>query len=80
MKETLDELLSDIKRLLALKRWNYSYEMNDWFFPSDLIPHSTSVKYRCKKLFIAGLLERQGSSSDRWGYRYRIPPSSALEG
>lgn len=70
--------LENIKRLLAIPRWNYSFEQNDWFFPSDLLPHSTRIKYVCKKLYEVGLLERTDGYG-RWGYRYRVPPPNHKE-
>lgn len=71
-KPTLEEMLEAIKRLLALPRWNYSYKPNEWFFPSDLIPHSAKLKAQCKKLYENGLLERRGDGCNRWGYSYRV--------
>lgn len=48
-----------------------------WFFPSDLIPHSSRFKTWCKKQVELGLLESD-EGGGRWGYRYRkvkkIPP------
>lgn len=67
-----EEWLLEVKRQLTIKRWNHSFKPNEWFFPSDVIPHSTQFKYRCKKLYEAGLLERS-ESHGRWGWRYRVP-------
>jgi hypothetical protein len=69
---SLDEMLTNVKRRLAIKQWNISFEPNDWFFPSDVSSHNSLFKYQCKKLHEAGLLERQGYSDSRWGYSYRI--------
>jgi len=77
---TLDELLDDVKRRLAVKYWNYSFKPDSWFFPSDLSPHNNQFKYRCKKLYEAGMLKRQGSNGDRWGYRYKVKLLEGLEG
>ena len=63
--------IESIKNLIKIS--DYSF-YSDWFFPSDLIPHSNSFKYSCKKLYEQGKLERQGDSIDRWGYQYRIKP------
>ena len=69
---TLNELLDEVKRALSIKHWNYSYEPHDWFFPNDVIAHSSQFKYRCNKLYKAGLLDRRGDERDRWGYQYRV--------
>ena len=74
MRMKLEEWLAEVKRLLAIKRWNYTHKPDAWFFPSDVAPHSAQFKYRCKKLYEAGLLERHGDSKERWGYQYRIKP------
>ena len=79
---TLDEMLAKVKSLLGHDFWNPNmrYEQTDWFFPSDLIPHSSQFKYQCKKLYEAGLLERHGDGTNRWGYTYRIKqPSQGKE-
>jgi len=68
--------LDDIKRLLVTPRWNIKHKVDDWFFPSDLIPFSTALKYSCKKLWQQGKLERS-ESCGRWGYDYRIKPEAA---
>jgi len=68
-----EQILEEVIRKLARTYWNYNFKPNEWFFPSDVSPHSTSFKYKCKKLHALGMLERQGDSSDRWGYRYRVP-------
>ncbi len=60
--------LDDIKRLLKISK---HYNLDDEFFPSDLIPHSPALKYACKKLHEQGLLERS-SDCGRWGYTYKI--------
>jgi len=62
--------LEDIKNLI--KKSKYNYQSNSWFFPSDLIPHSSSLKYACKKLYERGELERHGNETYKWGYQYRI--------
>jgi len=67
----LEAELTDLIRLIQLPR-RYTMTLNDWFFPAELIPHSTKLKYRCNKLYENGLLERQGAANNRWGYRYRI--------
>ena len=59
--------LSDIKRLLAQHG-----KLDEEFFPSDLISHSSALKYTCKKLYKQGVLERKGDSNNRWGYTYQI--------
>jgi len=69
-----EEWLEEVKRKLTIKHWNYSHEPDAWFFPSDVAPHDAQFKYRCTRLYEAGLLERHGDSKDRWGYRYRIKP------
>ena len=64
-----EEMIAQIKRLMAISH----YPFNDgWFMPSDLIPFSSSLKYQCRKLYGLGLLERQGDTSNRWGYSYKI--------
>jgi len=69
---TLNEMLDEVKHNLGRKYWSMSFSPDSWFFPSDLSPFNSQFKYRCKKLYEAGMLERQGNSSDRWGYRYRV--------
>jgi hypothetical protein len=69
---SLDGMLANVKRRLAIKQWSISFKMDDWFFPSDVTSHSSNFKYQCKKLYEAGLLERRGNKTDRWGYRYKI--------
>ncbi len=68
---TLDEMLIDLKRRMGNPH-RFNIKTDDWFFPCDVTPHSTKLKYRCNKLYKAGILERQGDGKDRWGYRYRI--------
>ncbi len=63
--------LSEIQRLLLIPRWNYSFELDSWFFPNDLLPHSTRLKYVCRELHKHGLLERDDGCG-RWGYRYKL--------
>ena len=70
---TPDEMLQEVIRTLALPRWRYTLEPNDWFFASDAVPHSSSFKYMCNKLYTLGFLEREGDGTNRWGYRYRVP-------
>jgi len=68
----LQEALALVKGMLSRKFWNPKhYEPNDWFFPSDLA-NSPQFKYKCKKLYEVGLLERRGDENDRWGYQYRV--------
>lgn len=69
----LVEALEDVKRRLATPKWNISHKPHEWFFAGDVAPHSNTFKYRCKKLYEAGVLERQGDGTNRWGYRYRVP-------
>lgn len=76
---TTEEILADVVRSLAIPKWNYSFEPNDWFFPSDVRPHSSTFKYRCKKLHALGLLERDGDSPSRWGFRYRAPLAEVIK-
>jgi len=64
-----DEMLAKVRRLLATSSYLHK---DGWFFPSDLIPLSSSFKYQCKKLYGLGLLEREGDANSRWGYSYRI--------
>ena len=66
------EMMEEVRRLLTKEYWNMSFTLDSWFFPSDLIPFSTVFKYKCKKLFKLGLLERSNGAG-RWGYRYHIP-------
>lgn len=37
---TLNESLEDVKRNLLLPRWNYSFELDSWFRPDDVVPHA----------------------------------------
>jgi len=62
--------IESIKNLITNSKYNY--DLKDWFFPSDLIPHSSQLKYSCKKLHKQGKLERNGDGRDRWGYQYKI--------
>ena len=75
---TLDEMLDEVKHRVGIS--TYHYENGSWFMPNDIAPHSSRFKYRCKKLYEAGLLERQGTSRDRWGYSYRVKLLEGLEG
>ena len=72
MKYSLD----DIKDMI--KRSRYYTNPDSWFFPSDLIPHSTALKYSCKKLQEQGLLERR-ESCGRWGWQYRVSSEAEKE-
>ena len=65
-----DEMLSNVRRLLSISP--YEYQPDSWFFPSDLIPFSRSLKSQCNRLFTLGLLERYGDGTNRWGYSYRV--------
>jgi len=58
-------------KMIVLKNSNYIGD-DGWFFPGDIVPHSTKFKYACKKYYKDGLLDRMGDSSDRWGYQYKI--------
>ena len=71
-RETLDESLSDVKILLAIPH-RYTIDPYSWWMPSDVLPHSPQFKRKCVKLCKAGLLERRGDGSSRWGYSYRLP-------
>lgn len=73
-----DDMIAEVERKLTAKYWNMSFTLDSWFFPSDLCPHSLAFKYRCKKLYELGLLERQGDGRARWGYRYHIPMKARL--
>jgi hypothetical protein len=66
MKFTYDDVCNRVR--LAQKGVN----SDGRFFPSDIVPHSSSFKYACKKLYEQGLLERFGDVGDRWGYQYKI--------
>ena len=68
--DTGRELL-EIRRLLLTPRWSYSLQVDSWFFPNDLLPHSTRLKYVCKELHKHSLLDRDAACG-RWGYRYKI--------
>jgi hypothetical protein len=62
-------------------KWNFEKLKNiikteDWFFPSDIIPHSTAFKYACNKFSEQGLLEKRGDKRDRWGYQYKVKPAA----
>jgi hypothetical protein len=67
-----EEALADVKRCLLLPQWQRKANPTAWFFPSDIVNHSSSFKYKCEKLYKAGLLERNGSPDDRWGFQYRV--------
>ena len=69
---TLSEKFEELKRNINMERWNYTLSEDKWFFPSDVVPHSTQIKYWCKQLYEAGFLEREGDGTARWGYRYKI--------
>ena len=69
---TPEDMLKDVQESLAIRRRTYNYEPHDWFFPSDVHPHSNSFKYQCKKLHTLGMLERSAGFG-RWGYTYRVP-------
>lgn len=68
-----DEMMAEVKERLTAEYWSMSFTLDSWFFPGDLYPHSTAFRYKCKKLYELGLLERQGDWGARWGYRYHIP-------
>ncbi|KKL82683.1 hypothetical protein LCGC14_1982290 [marine sediment metagenome] len=72
MSYDLDESLASVIRALAESRCNTKLKPHAPFFPSDAVPHSSKFKYKCKKLYEAGLLERS-EGYGRWGYRYRVP-------
>ena len=67
-----EEMITRIQHLMDISRYRFA---NGWFFPSDLVPFSNSLKYQCKKLYGLGLLERNGDASARWGYSYKIKSS-----
>ena len=67
-----DEMMAQVRRYLTRKYWSMSFTLDSWFFPSDLSPFDAGFKYRCKKLYEMGLLERSASAGRR-GYRYHIP-------
>jgi len=67
------QMLEEVKKRLTEKHWNYSFKPHSWFFPSDAAPHDASFKYKCKRLYKLGLLERRGDSNARWGFSYRVP-------
>jgi len=64
--------LSDIVELMKKSKFYGPDKVGEWFFPSDLIPHSRALKDSCKKLHARGLLDRCGSSGGGYGYSYRI--------
>jgi len=70
-----NEMMAEVRHCLIRKYWNMSFTLDSWFFPSDLHPYDASFKYRCKKLYELGLLERDNSAG-RWGWRYHIPQTS----
>ena len=70
---SLDEMFDDIVRHVTSHKFT---SPDGWFFPGDIVPHGNRFKYKCKVLYSAGRLERQGTRHDRWGYRYRIPNES----
>lgn len=72
------EMLQEVKDALEIKRWGYSFTPHQWFRPDDVMPHSPSFKYICKKLHGLGLLERRPTSG-RWGYFYRVPSEVEIE-
>lgn len=67
----LDEVVEGLESVERRQR-SYAIKPNDWFFPSDVYPHSAKFKYRCGVLAKAGIIETDNSSG-RWGKRYRVP-------
>jgi hypothetical protein len=65
---TLAEKLAELRQELQVSK---RHNQNSWFFPSDLA-HGSAIKYQCRKLYEAGLIERRGDPDSRWGYQYRI--------
>lgn len=71
-REYLDDVISGLESVQKRQRSGYSIKPNDWFFPSDVYPHSARFKYRCSVLAKAGIIETDNSTG-RWGKRYRVP-------
>ena len=71
-----EEFMADVISCLDDSR--YGHKRNDWFFPDDIAPHSSQFKYRCNKLYMSGLLERD-QTCGRWGYQYRIQSQKEVE-
>ena len=72
MKIIYAEWILDLEKRLTATYWNMHFTLDSWFFCGDLAPHSTKIKYRCKRLYELGLVERRGNSSNRWGFQYKL--------
>lgn len=70
-REYLDDVIHGLESVQKRQR-SYEIKPNDWFFPSDVYPHSAKFKYRCGVLAKAGIIETDNSSG-RWGKKYRVP-------
>ena len=80
MSYTFEELQNRINRIDKARGY-HGATPDGWFFPTDVAPHDASFKYACQKFHKIGLLERQGDSTDHYGYQYRIrKPQAPTDG